>query len=174
MPDHDSNYPKDCSTRIGEQLCAEGGAEVCLIDGEKYESGVQGNTLTSTFFGPISFWTLPLMEKGSPVPRKWTKKNSEKFCGILGICVVIDFGSKGGLSVKNRFSQIFPASGGSPPQSLFMRCKLEKRLRSAYFLTEWGGTPLVYHAFQLLGDCWIYYELYCIDFSVFVILFWDF
>ena len=57
MPDHDSNYPKDCSSRIGEQLyaAAEGEAEVCLIDGEKYESGVQGNTLTSTFFGPISF-----------------------------------------------------------------------------------------------------------------------
>ena len=42
---HFSNYPKDC--RIGEQLRAatEGEADMCLIDGEKYESGAQRNTL---------------------------------------------------------------------------------------------------------------------------------
>ena len=56
MPDHVSNYPKDCSSWIGEQLCATavGKAEVCLIDGEKYESRAQKNTLV-TFFGPIGF-----------------------------------------------------------------------------------------------------------------------
>ena len=72
--------------KLGEQLwaAAEGEEEMCLIDGEKYESRAQRNTL-STFSGPISFWALPLMEKGSPVPRKWTKK-SEKFCSILGMC----------------------------------------------------------------------------------------
>ena len=142
-----------------------------LIDGEKYESGAQRNTL-KYFFRPDRLLSPSTHGKGLASAKIVNEKNSEKFCGILGICVVIDFGSKGGLSVKNRFSQIFPASGGSPPQSLFMRCELEKRLRSAYFLMEWG-VPLWY-AFQLLGDCWIYYELYCIDFSVFVILFWDF
>ena len=86
MLDYVSNYPKDFSSRLGEQLwaAAEGEEEMCLIDGEKYESRAQRNTL-STFFGPIGFWALPLMEKGSPLPRKWTKK-SEKFCGILGMC----------------------------------------------------------------------------------------
>ena len=73
--DYVSNYPKDFSSRLGEQLWA-------AAEGE--ESRAQRNTL-STFSGPISFWALPLMEKGSPVPRKWTKK-SEKFCGILGMC----------------------------------------------------------------------------------------
>ena len=34
--------------------------------------------------------------------------------------------------VKNWFSQIFPASGGSPPQSLFLRYDLEKRPRWVY------------------------------------------
>ena len=86
MPDYASYYPKDFSSRLGEQLwaAAEGEEEMCLIDGEKYESRAQRNT-HSTFFGPIGFWALPLMEKGSPLPRKWTKK-SEKFCGILGMC----------------------------------------------------------------------------------------
>ena len=86
MLDYVSNYPKDFSSRLGKQLwaAAEGEEEMCLIDGEKYESRAQRNTL-STFFGPIGFWALPLMEKGSPLPRKWTKK-SEKFCGILGMC----------------------------------------------------------------------------------------
>ena len=85
MLDYVSNYPKDFSNRLGKQLwaAAEGEEEMCLIDGEKYESRAQRNTL-STFSGPISFWALPLMEKGSPLPRKWTKK-SEKFCGILGM-----------------------------------------------------------------------------------------
>ena len=83
---YNSNYPKDFSCRLGEQLwaAAEGKEEMCLIDGEKYESRAQRNTL-STFSGPIGFWALPLMEKGSPLPKKWTKK-SEKFCGILGMC----------------------------------------------------------------------------------------
>ena len=51
-----SNYSKDCSSLIGEQFCAAavGKAEMCLIDGEKYESRAQRNTL-STFFGPIGF-----------------------------------------------------------------------------------------------------------------------
>ena len=72
--------------QVGEQLwaAAEGEEEMCLIDGERYESRAQRNTL-STFFGPIGFWALSPMEKGSPLPRKWTKK-SEKFCGILGMC----------------------------------------------------------------------------------------
>ena len=124
------------------------------------------------FSAPSAFEPFHSWKRARQCRESERKKNSEKFCGILGICVVIDFGSKGGLSMKKRFSQIFPASGGSPPQSLFMRCELEKRLRSAYFLMEWG-VPLWY-AFQLLGDCWIYYELYCVDVSVFVILFWDF
>ena len=86
MHDYVSNYPKDFSSRLGEQLwaAAEGEEEMCLIDGEKYERRAQRNTL-STFFGPIGFWALSPMEKGSPLPRKWTKK-SEKFCGILGMC----------------------------------------------------------------------------------------
>ena len=56
MPDHVSNYPKDCSSWIGEQLCAvaEGEAEMSLIDGKKYESRAQRNTL-GIFFGPIGF-----------------------------------------------------------------------------------------------------------------------
>ena len=56
MFDHVSNYPKDCFSRIGEQLfaAAEGEAEMCLIDGEKYESRAQRNTL-STVYGPIGF-----------------------------------------------------------------------------------------------------------------------
>ena len=56
MPDHVSKYPKDCSSRIGEQLCAaaECEGEMCLIDGKKYESRAQRSTL-STFFGLIGF-----------------------------------------------------------------------------------------------------------------------
>ena len=36
------------------------------------------------------------------------------------------------FSVKNRFSHIFPAPGGSPYQSLFLRHEIEKRLRAVY------------------------------------------
>ena len=64
MPDHVSNYPKDCSSWIGEQLCAvaEGEAEMSLIDGKKYESRAQRNTLKH-FFRPD--WLLSPPTNGS-------------------------------------------------------------------------------------------------------------
>ena len=56
--------------QVGEQLwaAAEGEEEMCLIDGEKYESRAQRNTL-KYFFRPEQLLALPLMDKGSPVPR---------------------------------------------------------------------------------------------------------
>ena len=64
MFDHVSNYPKDCSSRIGEQLGAatEGEAEMCLIDGEKYESGAPTNT--QYFFWPDQLLSPSSHEKG--------------------------------------------------------------------------------------------------------------
>ena len=87
MPDHDSNYPKDCSSRIGEQLCAaaEGEAEVCLIDGEKYESGAQRNTL-KYFFRPDRLLSPSTHGKGLASAKIANEKNPEKFCRILGMC----------------------------------------------------------------------------------------
>ena len=63
MPDHVSNYPKDCSSWIGEQLCATavGKAEVCLIDGDK--AGPR-EIHFSTFFWPDQLLSPPTHGKG--------------------------------------------------------------------------------------------------------------
>ena len=46
------------------------------------------------------------------------------------------------LPVKNRFSQIFPCSEGSPYQSVFLRYEIENRLRAVYLkvdlLADWA------------------------------------
>ena len=57
---------------------------MCRIDGEKYESRAQRNTL-STFFSPLGF----CQESG--------RKNLKSSAASLA-CIVIDFGSQWGLS----------------------------------------------------------------------------
>ena len=60
--------------------------------------------------------------------------------------------------VKNRFSHIFPAPGGSPYQSLFLRHEIEKRLRAVYKAIEsmnhWTSQVMTswveYHIHRLL------------------------
>ena len=87
MFDHVSNYPKDCFSRIGEQLCAatEGEAEMCLIDGEKYTSRAQSNTL-KYFFQPDRLLRPSTHGKGLASAKKMDGKILEKFCCILGMC----------------------------------------------------------------------------------------
>ena len=45
------------------------------------------------------------------------------------------------FSVQNRFSHIFPAPGGSPHQSLFLRSEVEKGLRAVYSEDENSPPP---------------------------------
>ena len=115
MHDYVSNYPKDFSSRLGKQLwaAAEGEEEMCRIDGEKYESRAQRNTL-GIFFGPISFCqNLSLSTHGKQLAI--AKITTEKFwkilrnpwhvqwsiLGLSGVCQHI-------FMVENWFSQIFP------------------------------------------------------------------
>ena len=93
MFDQVSNYPKDCSSRNSFVLQPKARRRCVRLMGRNMKAGSR-EIHFSTFFGPISFWALPLMEKGSPVPRKWTKKILKSSADPWHV-VVIDFGSVG-------------------------------------------------------------------------------
>ena len=57
---------------------------MCLIDGEKYESRAQRNTL-NTFFWSYRLLSPPTHGKGLASTKIVDEKKSEKFCSTLGM-----------------------------------------------------------------------------------------